>query len=547
MQPHDFTGASPSDQGGADSFETLGFVDIGTNSIRLVVVRVDPDRTWTTITSQKETVRLGEGEFAGATRIQPQAMARAIHVSRTFVELARAHGATEMIAVATAATREAENGAQFVRRLRDEAGLVVNVVSGTEEARLIFLGVLTKVNLGERRALVIDIGGGSTEIAYGGVSGAEFVDSLRIGAIRLTSEFPDAAGAISSERYAEMTHRVRVAAARTRRKLGDGRLDVAFGTSGTIRNAAAMAARLDGGNGPSDGLRYAHVRRLAGLLRSLRLEERRAVPGLSSDRADIILAGVAILDAVMGELALDELRPLADCGLREGLILDHLERQAGRSCCGTGVRERSVLQLARATTFDEPHAQHVADLSLDLFDSAREAGVHRLGSEMRELLRYAALLHDIGTFVNYADHSAHSAYIIRNADLLGFDQREISLIAAVAQFHRKARPTPRHAALADLGAAERKAVRPLSAMLRLAEYLDRGHSAAIAHAALRRDGKRTLALEVHAQREWDLELWRLQANLASVEALLGRRLTISAVDTKKSRTRQQDSAPGGSD
>ena len=185
-----------------DEPEILGFVDIGTNSVRLLVARVHPDHTWTTITLQKESVRLGEGEFGATSRLQPEAMSRAIVVCRTFVDLARAHGARGMVAVATAATREAENRAAFVRRLHDEAGLDVHIVSGQEEARLIFLGVLTRVKLGERRALVIDIGGGSTEVALGDSDGAEYPDSLKIGAIRLTNQYLEGAtGPIAAEVY----------------------------------------------------------------------------------------------------------------------------------------------------------------------------------------------------------------------------------------------------------------------------------------------------------------------------------------------------------
>jgi exopolyphosphatase/guanosine-5'-triphosphate,3'-diphosphate pyrophosphatase len=515
--------------------QTLGFIDIGTNSVRLMVVRLQPDRSWTTITLQKEPVRLGEGEFGAQSALQPVAMDRAVVVCRSFADLARAHGAQSVVAVATSATREAGNQAAFVRRLREEAGIDVHVVSGQEEARLIFLGVLSRVHLGARRALVIDIGGGSTEVALGDHAGAEYLDSLRLGAIRLTSEFPQAsaAGPVSTKVYEAMRRRVQVEAVRIRRRLAGERIDVAFGTSGTIRNLASVIVRTLRDDTPQrvDTVTRDELRKVAKLLRSLGLEERRAVSGLNPLRADIVIAGAAILDALMEDLGLTEIQAVAECGLREGLVVDHLARGAheARPNAPT-VRERSVLQLARACAFDETHARHVAGLALDLFDSARAAGLHRYANEQRELFWYAALLHDVGTFLSYTDHHLHSYYLIRHADLLGFDEKEIATVAATALFHRKSRPGARHPAFAELDRPTRKAVRLLSVMLRLAEYLDRSHSGAVAHAALRADGPKALVLEITPAKDWHLERWRLEYRREAVEKGLGRTLTVRALE-----------------
>src|SRR5450759_4955808 len=397
--------------------QAIGFIDVGTNSVRLMVVRLEPDRSWSTITLQKEPVRLGEGAFGAESALQPAAMDRAALVCRSFADLARSHGAATVIAVATAATREAGNQAAFVRRLREEAGIDVHVVSGQEEARLIFLGVLSRVHLGERRALVIDIGGGSTEVALGDHTGAEYLDSLRLGAIRLTSEFPQASAdpPVSAQVYEAMRRRVQVEAARIRRQLAGERIDVVFGTSGTIRNLASVVVRALRDETPQrvDAVSRDEVRKVAKLLRSMGLEERRAVSGLNPLRADIVIAGAAILDALMEDLGLAEIQAVAECGLREGLVVDHLARGAHEaSPKAPSVRERSVLQLARACAFDEPHARHVAGLALELFDSAAAAGLHRYGDEQRELLGHAALLHDIGTFLSYSDHHLHSLSLI---------------------------------------------------------------------------------------------------------------------------------------
>jgi exopolyphosphatase/guanosine-5'-triphosphate,3'-diphosphate pyrophosphatase len=374
--------------------ETVGFIDIGTNSVRLMVARLEPSHSWNTVTLQKETVRLGEGEFGAESALQPAAMDRAALVCRSFADLAHAHGAQTVVTVATSATREAANKAAFVRRLREEAGLEVRVVSGQEEARLIFLGVLSRVRLGERCALVIDIGGGSTEIALGDGTGAGYLDSLRLGAIRLTSEFPEAsAGApVPAQVYEVMRRRVQVEAARIRRHVVGEHIDVVFGTSGTIRNLASVVVRALRGETPQrvDTVTRAEVLKVARMLRSLSLDERRAVPGLNPLRADIVVAGAAILEALMEDLDLAEIQAVAECGLREGMVVDHLARgiHAATPDAPT-MRVRSVLQLANACAFDETHARHVAALSLELFDSAGAAGLHRYGDEERELFATA--------------------------------------------------------------------------------------------------------------------------------------------------------------
>jgi exopolyphosphatase/guanosine-5'-triphosphate,3'-diphosphate pyrophosphatase len=510
--------------------ETVAFVDIGTNSVRLMVVRLEPGHSWTVLTMQKETVRLGEGEFGEVRRLQPVAMERAATVCARFVELAHAHGATRFVAVATAATREARNAADFVRLLRETARLEVHVVSGKEEARLIYLGLLSRVHV-DGPALVIDIGGGSTEIAVGDESGAEIVESISLGAIRLAMEGPSPGkeGRVSAAGYETLRHRVRLASQHTLRDVGRPEA-AAYGTSGTIVNLAAVAARMlhDRTPGASQPLTRKDLGAVAKRLRAMTADERRSVPGLSPARADIIVAGAAILDTLMEDLGIGTIVAVDDCGLREGLLLDDLARAGQHEVAhGVGVRERSVLQLARATSFDETHARQVTRLALELFDSAGDARLHRLGREERELLEYAAMLHDIGTFLSYTRHHQHTYYLIRNADLVGFDQEEVAIIAATAYFHRKALPAPRFEAFSGLDRRSRKVVRRLGAFLRLAEYLDRGHSAAVAHARLRREAG-GLLLELEPAGDWSLEEWAVERRRDSLEKALGYPLAVAA-------------------
>ncbi len=511
--------------------ETVAYIDVGTNSARLMVVRLAPDHSWTVLSMQKETVRLGEGEFGELRDLQPAAMERAATVCARFADLARTHGATRFVTVATAATREARNAQEFIRLMRETAGLEVRVVSGREEARLVYLGLLSRVHV-NGRALVIDIGGGSTEVAVGDATGADTVESISLGAIRLATEGPrpDAEGRYTADDYEDLKHRVRITSQHTLRDVG--RPDAAaYATSGTAVNLAAAAARTLRGSVPGrdEPLSRKDLRTLAKRLRGLTAEERRAVPGLSPARADIIVAGSAILETLMDDLGIEVITALDECGLREGLLLDDLARAGQHELRhGAGVRERSVLQLARSTSFDETHARQVARLALELFDSARAARLHRLGPEERELLEYAALLHDIGTFLSYSRHHQHTYYLIRHADLVGFDQEEVAIMAATAYFHRKALPAPRFEAFSGLDRRSRKVVRRLGAFLRLAEYLDRGHTGAIRHARLRREAD-SLILELRPVGDWSLEEWSLERRRESLEKAFGYPLGVVAV------------------
>ncbi len=226
-----------------DNERVVAFLDIGTNSLRLLLVRINPNRSYTVLSDQKEMVRLGEGEFVDQF-LQPEAMQRAALVAHKFATMARAYHAEEIIAVATSATREAQNQEEFLRLLKREAQLTVHTVSGREEARLIYLGVVNGVHLGDKQAIFIDIGGGSTEVIIGNQQQYQHLDSLKLGAIRLTSMFflPGEEGAISSSRYALIQNYVRNAAVRTVQQVKQYSIELAFGSSGTIENLADIAA-----------------------------------------------------------------------------------------------------------------------------------------------------------------------------------------------------------------------------------------------------------------------------------------------------------------
>lgn len=509
----------------------VAFLDVGTNSARLLLVRVQPDGTYAVITQQKETVRLGERAFP-EQRLQAEAMDRAVLVCGRFADMARSYGAQEIVAVATAAAREAGNREELLRRLRREAALEVRVVSGREEARLIHLGVASGMRLESQSALFIDIGGGSTELAVGGQRRAQFLDTLKLGAIRLTAHFflPEETGPVDPARYALVRRYVKNTALRAVQRLQALSWDFAVGSSGTIGALAEVAERIEGRRDErrrTEELSRARLAQVMALLCSLPLAERRRVAGLAPDRADIIVAGGAILETLMEELALPELR-VSDRGLRDGLLIDFLTRRAPATPAGGGIRAESVLRLGRAFGFAESHARKVSQLALELFDSAREAGLHAHDDEARELLGHAALLHDVGVALSFSDHHLHSAYFIRHGDLLGFDETEIAIMAGVARFHRKQRPRKRHPDLAGLAARHRRQVRDLAQLLTLAESLERSHLGAVRSARLRTVGRRECVLDLVAGRDCQLEVWGVQSQSDAFRRAFGRRLRVEA-------------------
>src|SRR5258707_10672923 len=316
----------------------------------------------------------------------------------------RSRGAAQVLTVATSATREAENRAAFLRHLRRVAGVDVRVISGKEEARLIYLGVSSGANIGGRQTLFIDVGGGSTEVIIGDQQQYRFLDSLKLGAIRLSNMFfrDGASQPVSPTRYARIQRYVRTRSVRTLERLRQLTIEQAIGSSGTAMNLAEIAMRKEHKRGlvKGDVLTRAQLRDVVTLLCSLPLEERRKVPGINPDRADIIIAGAAILETLMQELDLAGIG-ISERGLREGLPIDYLSRaDNAHEFEQTSFRERSVLELGRRCGFDEPHARQVCRIAWELFDSAREAGLHSYGERERELLEHACLLHDIGAFVS---------------------------------------------------------------------------------------------------------------------------------------------------
>ncbi len=513
--------------------QVVGFVDIGTNAVRLLVVRINPNLSYAIISQEKEVVRLGEAEFKD-NLLKPQAIERAVFVCGKFADLAKTYGATNIIAVGTSAIREAHNQAEFLQKLYQETGLNVHVISGEEEARLIYLGVASGIDIGEEKAVFFDLGGGSTEIAIGDQRKLYYLQSFMLGAIRLTTQFIGEGwmGPVPNSTYKHMKSYVSENTSMLRVKIQEYGARRAYGSSGTIINLAEIESKMFKKNSNTNGQTYLtrkNLKKLAGVLCSLPLEERRKVPGINPDRADIILAGAAIMEALMEDLGLEQIC-ISHKELRDGLLVDYLSNFEGyRELQKAPVRNRSVLHLGRTFNFDEKHSESVCTLALQLFDSAKQIGLHTLGDAERELLAHAAMLHDIGDFLSFNDHHLHSHYIISNAELFGFDKKEVTIIANVARFHRKKFPSKKALKPTQLDEKSKVTVVVLSTFLRLAEKLDRTHCGLVRKVEFNPVNKDRVLLSFYSDIDCSLEEWSVVQNRRAFFAAFGLQLDVQCV------------------
>src|SRR5690349_6541905 len=456
----------------------IAAIDIGTNSIHMIVVQVRPDLSFEVIDREKEMIRLGAGGLDGRA-LTPEAMHAALQVLSKFRRLAESHRVDEVIAVATSATREAENGGEFLHAVTQQTGIRPRVISGTEEARLIHTAAVYGVSVPGDTAVVIDIGGGSVEVTRGAGPAIESGRSFKLGVIRLTERFIKT-DPIEPRDERKLVRHIGAEIGKYLDEIAKAGFDRVIGTSGTILSLGSVASAADG-HGPSAPMRNRRIsakqmRRVRKELSVLDIEQRLQIAGLEPRRADLSVAGAVLLDEILRRLGAPEIT-LCDLSLREGLILDYIARhrkeiaQADRY---PDVRRRSVFELAERCHFWPEHAQQVARIAMTLFDHTR--AIHGLTDREREWLEYAAILHDIGVHISYERHHRHSYYLIKNGDLRGFEPGEVEVIALVARYHRQAEPKKSHEGYAELSRARRKAVRTLGAIVRLAEGLDRSHA-----------------------------------------------------------------------
>jgi exopolyphosphatase/guanosine-5'-triphosphate,3'-diphosphate pyrophosphatase len=480
----------------------LGAIDVGTNSIHLIVVELDPHfGTSRTLLKEREMVRLGAADALAKGHLGRKAVARGVSAIQRFVESARAAGAEDVRIVATSAVREARNRDEFAAAVFAATGVRVEVLSDLEEARLIHLGVSRGFALGDRVACIVDIGGGSTEFIVADARRPLFLHSERLGSLRLYDAFLRDSSNPKRDLAALDAH-VSETLAGVARQIVDYPFDLLIGTSGTIMGLAAVDAARSGRDiervhGYVLSLERLHE--LQAIMIDLSPAERRRLPGMNPRRSDIIVAGNAILIGAMTALGRSSLT-VCDRALREGVVVDFLERNLAVSRALGDVQTRrfdAAHELARRFGSGGVHENKVAALALRLFDQLVD--VHGFEPKEREVLFAAAILHDVGRAINTSAHHKHGAYIVRNSALVGWDPDELALMAALVRYHRKALPRTGHPEWDGADALTRRRILGLGALLRIADGLDVRRLGAVADVEVLRDSAGLLLRVTGAQ------------------------------------------------
>jgi exopolyphosphatase / guanosine-5'-triphosphate,3'-diphosphate pyrophosphatase len=508
----------------------LAAIDVGTNSIHMVLVKIQPNiPAFTIIGREKSTVRLGDRDLSTGD-LTPAAMDRAIAALKRCQEVAKANQAEEIIAVATSATREASNGPEFLQQIEMDLGLRVDLISGMEEARRIYLGVLSGMALDSQPHVLIDIGGGSTELILGDGHEPRSLSSTKIGAVRLTQQLIKG-DPISEPQFIALQSYIRgmlerpIEEIRAHRRPGETLKMI--GTSGTIEILAELTARAKTGNVPTPLTGYElslkEVNSWVNRLKQLDYAGRLAIPGMSERRAEILLAGALILREAMTMLEIPALK-ICERSLREGVVVDWMLANGlieDRLRYQGSVRQRNVLKTAQKYHVNLDHSERVAAFALTLFDQT-QGSLHQWQGRDRDLLWAAAILHNAGHHIGHSAHHKHSYYLVRHAELLGYTEIEIATIANLARYHRKSGPKKKHDNYRTLTSKRyRKLVDQLHPILRLAVALDRRQIGAITD--LRCDyraDRRELVLNLYRQQPQDpceLELWSLAQKKESFE------------------------------
>jgi exopolyphosphatase/guanosine-5'-triphosphate,3'-diphosphate pyrophosphatase len=501
----------------------LAAIDVGSNSVHMVIADVRRDGHFEVIDRVKEMVRLGRNMFTSG-KLGREPIELAVRALKNFAHLAKVRHVDRVRAVATSAVREAENRESFIARIRRETGLKVEIISGADEARFIFNAARHALGLEGGPYLLIDIGGGSVELVMVRDGEAIWMESLPLGVSRLTERFltSDPPSQAEVRKLEAHLHRKLDPLMRKARRAGVVR---AIGTSGTINALVAMArVARDGEQDRLHGLSIpaAEVKRLRNRLLKLTSAKRGELPGADPKRADLMPAASVLVNFLLEKAGAPAL-VACTWALREGILLSMVNTPARRHG-SLEARHRSVSALARRFGALNGHGPQVARLALKIFDSAEP--VLKAGRQARELLEHAALLHDIGRAIDHDRHNRHTYYLVKNAELLGFDPLEIEIIAQGARGHRKPAARLDSPEFRALSPAKRHLVRSIAAILRLADALDRSHFSVVKDIRIRSSPDRFAITVEAASRRADLELWTCERRSDLLSKVLNRQVTV---------------------
>ncbi len=500
----------------------LAALDIGTNSIRLIVAEPLRDGRYRVLDDERASTRLGRS-LAATGRLDPQAVSHSLEALRRMQQIAAGFQVQRLRAIGTCALREAADGGEFCRRVQQELGLEIEIISPSQEARLAFLSVSRAFDLENKNVAVADMGGGSTELVLASGTIIEDIFETPLGAVRLAEMFADGSE-LSVRAYEQMVRHIDAELARRTR----GTLlvpHVLIGCGGTFTSLAEMLLAQRGRTGiPVRGfeVRHAELRHLLDRLRKLPARARRGIPGLSPERADIIVPGLAVIDRLLEHFHLNRLQ-VHDGGIRDGLLLTMIDELTGAVPARLD-REAAAERFAQQCGADVVHSRYVGRLAGEIV--AQLAGHFGFTPADRKLVELAGLLQDAGYLIDYEQHHKHSYHLIMNSRLPGFEPGELELVANIARYHRGARPKRKHENYRRLAKSDRKRVKRLAAILRLAGGLDRSNTQQIEGVRIEIAG-REVRLGVLAPREPELDLWAARRRARPFEKAFKVRLIIT--------------------
>lgn len=511
----------------------LAAIDIGTNSMKLLVASVEEDGSLEVISRERSMVRLGSETLASG-RLTEEAIEAGASTVEQFLRSIRGAGAELTRAVATCAVRESVNAQEFVEGVRKRTGITVDVISGDEEARLINLAVRSEFPSRLDPLLLVDIGGGSTEFVISNGSRVLLAESLPLGVVRLADRFAKGDPPTEKDRRA-MKKEIRAVARRSVdavRKVG---FKTCVGTSGTIQSLSlvhegAVVGRELAPSGHRTLTREG-LKKVNRILRKTTAKEKLRVAGLDPRRRDISVPGGLLLAWILKRAGADSI-VVGERGLREGILLDHVVGPGTRRTVDRDVRARSVDRLLRRGNTEVLHAAHVARLALEIFDQTH--AIHQLTATEREWLQYGSLLHDVGCYVGYTKHQRHSYYLITHGDLTGFSTDEVEVLGSLARYHKGGRPKERHENWQRLDPYLRAVVEKLAAILRIADGLDRSHRQLVTGVSCRlKAGRSKVEFEASARGDCESELVSARRKADLFERVFDRRCVFRAVPAER--------------
>ncbi|MFN5755603.1 MAG: HD domain-containing protein [Planctomycetia bacterium] len=522
----------------AELTSRLAAIDIGSNSVRLLVAEALRGGAYRILDEEREPTRLGRS-VSSQGRLDDESMDKTLQALRTFKEIAAGYQVTSLRTIATCAVREARNGPEFCRRVREEVGLEVEVIAGDREARLAFASVQHAFDLTGKNVVVADIGGGSTEIVFATGNLIESIFSTPLGAVRLTEQFALGENATLPD-FERMEEEVTACLKkRTTRPLFAPHFLVGCGGTFTTLAELIMATKKQS-DAPVAGYQVsqAEVRHLLDRLRKMPLRARRSMAGMTPDRGDIIVAGLTIVDALMKRFRVNTL-VIHTRGVRDGLVREMIDEVLGgpheEAADAPALRDEAIERLAAACSGEVEHGRKVAALAGRIYEQLAEPLSLEPGD--RTLLECAARLQDVGYVINYDQHHKHSYHLIRNSRLPGIRAHDLELIANVARYHRGAHPKRKHENLARVPAEDQQRVHRMAAILRLAGGLDRSRSQQVRDVAVRVDDE-GVWIDVAADQEPQVDIWGAERRTDLFEKVFGLPVKFRWTGTAKEKGRR---------